>query len=92
MPLESNTMYEMSFSPKELFYKFFCLKKCPVCKEKLISVNKKHDLGYKPVNQAQFKMMFNTVKHYNISFFYRCENSNLDFSPGESADWKDEGE
>lgn len=92
MSLEKDTMYEMSFSPKELFYKLFHLKKCPICNEKLISVDEKHDLGYQPVNKAKFQRMSNIAKHYSVNFYYRCENCDLVFSLNELANWNDEGE
>lgn len=92
MSIERGSMYEASFTPKELFYKLFKKKKCPICGEKLINSDKQSFSGYKPVNRAKFQMMPNNAKHYEISFEYYCKNCNIGFPLSELANWKDEQE
>ena len=88
MPLERGSMYEVAFTPKELIYKLFKKKRCPICDEKLYSTSKQEFLGYKSVNRAKLKMMPNNAKHYEVSLEYYCQNCNISFPIAELADGK----
>lgn len=86
MSLERGSMYEVSFTPKELIYKFFKKKRCPICGEKLYNSNKQSFSGYKSVNRAKFQMMPNNAKHYDVSVEYYCPNCDISFPISELVD------
>lgn len=88
MSIERGSMYEFSFTPKELIYKLFKKKRCPICGEKLCNSNKQNFSGDKAVNRAKFKMMPDTAKHYEVSIEYYCQNCNIGFSISELAEGK----
>ncbi len=86
MSLERGSMYEVAFTPKELVYKFFKKKRCPICGEKLHNSNKQHFSGNKSVNRAKFQMMPNNAKHYEVSLEYYCQHCNISFPISELAE------
>ncbi|MDE6469430.1 MAG: hypothetical protein K2L19_00215, partial [Eubacterium sp.] len=89
---EFGSLYTVSFSPKELFYRFFKRKKCPICQEKLNHSSKSEFNGYTHMEKSgsEVATLFDDeVKEYTILTCYYCENCNLYFSLSELANWKE---
>lgn len=88
MSLEPGSMYEYSFTPKELIYQLFKRKRCPICGEKLYNSNKQDFTGVKSVNKAKFQRMPSSAPHYSVSIEYYCKNCDISFPISELADSK----
>lgn len=89
---EIGSVYTVSFSPKELLYKFFKRKKCPICQEKLKHSSKSKFSGYTHIAKTGdpvATLFDDQVKEYTISSNYFCKNCNLNFTLTELANWRE---
>jgi len=89
---EIGSVYTVSFSIKELFYKCKIRKRCPICKERLQHFSNSEFSGYTHVGKVSSPvacLFDDEVKEYTISSHYYCKNCNLYFSLSELANWKE---
>jgi uncharacterized protein with PIN domain len=64
-------------SPKELRYKLFGKKNCPVCGSKLLQYDRKNYIGVERIGMEGDSWK---VDMYDCELFYRCDNCKKDYT------------
>lgn len=83
MKLESGNAYRIRFSPKELFYKIFAKKRCPLCNGKVQETYCENYQGFEENTHTDFGKYADYHHIYNIKILYKCTNCNKVFTINE---------
>jgi uncharacterized protein YbaR (Trm112 family) len=88
---ERDKEYEIKYTPKELKYKLFGKKICPVCKSKLVlSKEKEFSRTARGMSMSSISGMSlgRMVDVYQITEYYCCEQCNRKFTITELTEGK----
>ena len=83
MKLESGNAYRIRFSPKELFYKIFAKKRCPLCNGRVQETYCENYHVFEENTHTDFGKYADYHHIYNIKILYKCTNCNKVFTINE---------